>query len=95
MDVPVRVTPRSSHDAIAGPGADGIIRLRVTAAPADGAANRAVVKLIASALDVPKSAVSVTAGASSRDKRLHIDGIDAATVRVRWPGVSLGGRAPP
>ena len=87
----VRVTPRSGRDAVEGPADDGAIRIRTTAPPVDGAANRAVAKLVASALGIPKSSVTVVAGASSRNKRLSIDGVDAATVRTRWPGISLVG----
>ena len=83
----VRVTPRSSRDAIEGVDDAGELRLRVTAAPADGAANTAVTKLLAKTLGIPRGAVSVVSGASSRHKRLAIEGVDAAVLRERWPGV--------
>jgi uncharacterized protein (TIGR00251 family) len=89
--IPVRVTSRSSRDAIEGPDAEGLLRVRVSAAPVDGAANAALVKMIASAVGVPKSSVTVVAGPSSRNKRLRIDGASDATVRARWPGIALGG----
>jgi uncharacterized protein YggU (UPF0235/DUF167 family) len=50
---------------------------RVAAAPVEGAANAALVRLVAKALGVPKSAVSIAAGETSRIKALEIDG-DAA-----------------
>ncbi len=91
----VRVEPRSSRDAIEGVDAQGELRVRVTAPPADGAANKAVVRLLAKALGVPKGAVTLVSGASSRHKRLRIDGRDAASVEARWPGVMRGPRSSP
>ncbi|MFV2064023.1 MAG: DUF167 domain-containing protein [Chloroflexota bacterium] len=91
---PVRVTPRSSRDAIEGVGPDGVLRVRVTAAPSDGAANRAVLKLMASALGVPKSRVGLADGSTSRTKRLRVDGVDKEAILARWSGISLAGRIP-
>ena len=90
VSFPVRVTPRASRDLVAGPGADGILRVRVTAVPADGAANRAVQVLVADSLGVPRTWVSVESGASSRNKRLRIEGREAADLLRRWPGLSIG-----
>jgi uncharacterized protein len=87
--VAVRVTPRSGRDAIEGVDEQGALRLWVTAAPTDGAANKAVVKLLAKALGVPQGAVAVVSGATSRHKRLRIEGLDARAVHASWPGLSL------
>lgn len=85
--IAVRVTPRSSRDAIEGVDEAGELRVRVTAPPADGAANAAVVKLLAKTLGVPKGAVTVVSGATSRHKRLRIDGVALTQLRQRWPSV--------
>jgi uncharacterized protein (TIGR00251 family) len=77
--IAVHVTPRSSRDAIEGVR-DGELLVRVTAAPDDGKANAAVCKLVASALGVPKSAVSVVRGHTSRHKSLAVEGADEAAV---------------
>ena len=90
--VAVRVTPRSSRDAIEGANEAGELRVRVTAAPADGAANAAVARLLAKELGVPRGAVSVILGATSRQKRLAIEGVDAAELRDRWPDVDIKAR---
>jgi uncharacterized protein (TIGR00251 family) len=87
----VRVTPRSSRDAIEGAAIDGTLRLRVTAPPVDGAANRSVIKLLAGALSVPKSSITIVSGATGRNKRIHIADLEGARIRERWPGVSLKG----
>ena len=67
----VRVTPRASANAIAGER-EGVLLVRVTAAPAEGAANRAVVALLAKALDVAPSTVRIEAGAGARTKRVSV-----------------------
>ena len=87
--VSLRVTPRAGRDAIEGVDEDGAIGVRVTAAPADGAANKAVLKLLAKTLSVPSSAVTLASGATSRHKRVHIDGLTRAAVLDHWPGASV------
>lgn len=74
----MRATPRAARDAIAGiwtadDGRDWLA-VRLTAAPSDGAANAALVKLIAAAFGVRKGDVSLASGAASRTKRLKIKG---------------------
>ncbi len=67
----VRVTPRASANRlVVTPGPDGapIVRAFVTAAPEDGKANAAVLKLLAKAIGAPKSALGIARGATGRDK---------------------------
>lgn len=74
----VHVTPKARKNEIAGihAGADGreALAVRVTAAPSDGAANKAVLETIAKALKLRKSSVRLHSGASARQKRFEIDG---------------------
>ncbi len=78
--VRVRVRPKASKNAVsAEPGRR--VRIAVTAPPEDGAANKAVVKLLAKTVGVPKSAVKITHGGKGRDKTLSLDGTDVETVR--------------
>jgi uncharacterized protein (TIGR00251 family) len=72
MRLHVRVTPRASRDAIEGFDDAGVLRIRVTAPPADGAANKAVTKLLAAALGVPQRDVVLVSGASSRVKVFEV-----------------------
>ena len=62
-----------------------VLRLRVSAVPDKGKANAAVVALLAKALDVPKSSVSVTSGETARLKTLAImgDGVALAALLDR------------
>ena len=85
----VRVVPRGGRDAIDGVTEAGELRCRVSAPPADGAANKALVRLVADAMGVPPSAVTIEAGAASRTKRLRVSGADAAAIVVRWPGLRV------
>jgi uncharacterized protein (TIGR00251 family) len=82
----VRVTPRSARPGIGGwrAGGDGREELdvRVSEAPADGAANDAVVKLLAKALKVSRSELTIISGAASRHKRIAIP-FDHAEARER------------
>ncbi|MGN6103567.1 MAG: DUF167 domain-containing protein [Kofleriaceae bacterium] len=75
----ILVQPRASRAQIAGRH-DGRIKVCVTAPPVDGEANAAVIELIAEALGVPRRAVEVIAGASSRRKTLRVTGVTAAQV---------------
>jgi uncharacterized protein (TIGR00251 family) len=79
VDLFVRVTPNASRDAIEGIDIrdDGRARLgiRVRAVPEKGKANKAVITIVAKALGVAKSSVTIAAGGAARDKTLRIDGV--------------------
>lgn len=74
----VRLTPKGGRDAIDGVEtlSDGrcVLKARVRAAPSEGEANDALCRMLAKALGVPPRDVSVSAGATSRIKRLTIAG---------------------
>src|SRR3569623_1646318 len=74
----VRLTPKGGRDAIDGVEtlADGrdILKVRERAAPSEGEANDALCRLLAKALGIPRRDVSLTAGATSRIKRLAVSG---------------------
>ena len=64
------------------PAPDGVVRVRVTAAPVDGAANQAVTKLLSEALRLPARDVVLVSGANTRLKQFEVP-LDADTVRAR------------
>jgi len=78
-EISVRLRPRGHRDELEG-FVGGVLRVRVTAPPVDGKANRALCKLIAKRAGIAPSRVSVLSGAKSRDKRVRVEGIDAATL---------------
>lgn len=85
----VRLQPRASRNEIAGV-LDGVLRIRVHAPPVDGAANEALVALLADRLSVPRRGVRIVTGATSRTKTIEVDGVTPADVE-RLTGASSGG----
>ena len=67
----LRVIPRARQNKITT-DADGTLRVHITAAPVDGAANDAVVRALAEHFDVPKSQIKIIRGETSRDKIVEI-----------------------
>ena len=81
VEVRVRVVPRSSRDRIAGVLGDRL-KVLVTSPPVEGAANDAVLRLVADTAGVPRKAASLVAGSSSRSKTVRLDAADpSATAR--------------
>ncbi len=78
----VRVTPRARRDAIEGVQGDAL-RVRVTAPPVKGAANEAVIALLAERLHVPKRDVTLVRGANQRTKVVAVAGLPPEEVRKR------------
>lgn len=72
--VAVRVAPRAARDELAG-WRDGALRVRLTAPPVDDRANEALVRLLARALDVPRSRVELAAGGRGRNKIVRVRGM--------------------
>jgi hypothetical protein len=87
--IAIRVTPRSAKPGTGGwrTDADGReeLEVRVAAAPVDGAANAAVIDLLAKALGISRSQVTITAGHSSRHKRVEV-ALEAEEIRRRLGG---------
>ncbi len=75
----VRAQPRASRSAISGVMDDGALKVAVAAPPVDGAANDAIVELLAAALGVPRRSVSIVRGQTGRNKQVDVAGIDVAT----------------
>ncbi len=80
--ISVRLTPRASRDEIVGLR-DGVLRVRVTAPPVDGAANEALLRLLAKALRVPPRDLRIASGAASRTKVVEVAGLDSGEVAER------------
>jgi uncharacterized protein (TIGR00251 family) len=76
----VRVAPRASRNRVLGVQ-EGALKVALTAAPVDGAANEALRKLLAKSLGVSKSDVEIVRGARSRNKVLRVHGVSACDVR--------------
>ena len=87
FDLFLRVTPNASRDAIEGveirDDGQARLRLRVTAQPEKGKANKAVIVLLSKALRLPKSAFAVIAGETARDKTVRIAAADGLAEALR------------
>jgi uncharacterized protein YggU (UPF0235/DUF167 family) len=78
----VVVVPRAARSSLERQ-ADGAIQVRVTAPPVDGAANAALLRYLADVLDVPRSGLEIIGGASSRRKRITVNGLTPDELETR------------
>ena len=78
----LHVQPRASATELVGRHGDAL-KLRVAAPPVDGAANEAVLRWLAERLGVPRSAVSLTAGATARAKTVCVAGVSVTEATRR------------
>jgi uncharacterized protein len=84
----VRLTPRGGADHVDGV-VDGVLRARVAAPAVEGAANLALLALLAHELGVPRRDVRLVAGAAGRTKLVAVDGIARDRVLDRWPDLKV------
>ena len=78
----VRVVPRASRSELVGEH-DGALRVRIAAPPVDGAANDELVRLLALAFDLPRSAIDITGGHAAKLKTVSIAGGRAAVLKFK------------
>lgn len=79
--VAVKARPRSSRAGLDGLF-DGALKVRVRCAPVDGKANKELVETLADAFDLPKSAVVLLSGETSKTKRILLRGVSPEKVRA-------------
>ena len=82
--IEVRVIPRAGRSEVAGTR-DGALLVRINAPPVDGAANAELIVLLADTLEVPRRNITITAGATSKRKRVKVVGITADRAASRLP----------
>ena len=75
----VKVVPRSSRTAITGI-LNGMLKVKLAAAPEKGKANESLVEFLADTLNVKKNTVSITSGLTSPVKTIQITGVSAETI---------------
>jgi uncharacterized protein len=80
-DIKVRVIPRARRDEIGG-DRGGLLVIRLTAPPVDGAANAALCRLVARHAGVPARRVTIVRGQTSRDKVVRVEGLTGAELRA-------------
>jgi uncharacterized protein (TIGR00251 family) len=84
----VRLTPRSAVERVEDV-VDGVLKVRVMAPAVEGAANTALIRLLADALEVSRRDIQIVAGATSRQKLVVVDGVGAEAIVARWPGLRV------
>ena len=82
--VAVRVQPNAARSQVVG-FQDDVLRVRVAAPAREGRANRALVDLLAESLGVPRSAVTILRGQTSRDKVVEVRGATPESLRELAP----------
>jgi uncharacterized protein (TIGR00251 family) len=82
--IEIKAVPNASRSEVVGWIGDAL-KVRLKASPVDGKANAELCRFLATALKLPKGAVSVTVGASSRLKRVELEGISTKAVLERYP----------
>jgi uncharacterized protein YggU (UPF0235/DUF167 family) len=65
------------------------LRVRVTAPAVEGAANTALIRLLAAELGIAKRDVRIVAGAASRRKLVVVDRLDPDRIVARWPDLKV------
>jgi uncharacterized protein YggU (UPF0235/DUF167 family) len=85
----VRLMPRGGMDRVDGVSDDGVLQARVSAPAVGGAANSALLRLLADELDVSRTSVRLVAGATGRQKLVVVDGLWPEGVARRWPGIKV------
>ncbi len=79
IEIAAAIQPRSSRNQIDGLH-DGALKIRLTAPPVDGAANKACARFLAKCLGLSPAKVSIVKGLTSRNKTLHIQGLSEAAL---------------
>ena len=82
VSLSLAITPRAGRDEITGM-AGGSLRVHIKASPVEGKANEALLAFLAKQLGVPRSALSIVTGMSSRHKVVHASGVNIETARAR------------
>ncbi len=85
MRISAHVIPRSSKNSIAWE--EGVLKVRLTAPPVDGAANETLIALLAQRLGLPKRDIAIVQGTTGRHKTIEIMGMTAEVVEQKIKGV--------
>ena len=83
VKISVRLQPKASREELRGWDESGVLRVRVKEAPVDGAANAALVRLVAKYLGISRGVISIIHGATGRNKILKVEGLSASQVKNR------------
>jgi uncharacterized protein (TIGR00251 family) len=82
--IAVRLIPRAKRDEVSEIQADGTVKIRITAPPIEGKANKALIRFLAELLDIPEGKIQIIAGGGGRNKLVSIDdlGVDEVNEKL-------------
>ena len=83
----IRVTPRAKRDEVYDILEDGTVKVRLTAPPVDGKANKALIKYFSGIFEIPSSRTEILSGFKSRNKLLVIRGMDSVEIYNKLNGI--------
>ena len=83
VKISVRLQPKASREELRVWDEGGVLRVRVKEAPVDGAANAALVRLVAKRLRISRGVISIIHGATGRNKILKVEGLSARQIKNR------------
>jgi uncharacterized protein (TIGR00251 family) len=83
VKISVRLQPKAFREELRGWDEGGVLRVRVKEAPVDGAANAALIRLLAKCLGISRGAISIIHGATGRNKILKVEGLSARQIKNR------------
>jgi len=86
----VRVIPRSRRNSMEWEQEAGLLKVRLTAPPVDGAANEALIALLADTLRLSRRSITIVQGATNRQKVIEIEGLQVDEVNRLLSGSSPG-----
>lgn len=82
----LHIQPRASRNEVCGIQ-DNALKIRLTSPPVDGAANKLCREFLAELFEVPRSAVTILSGETSRHKRVRVGGKNPADLRLKLEGM--------
>lgn len=83
----IRVTPRAKRNEVYCILEDGTIKVRLTAPPVEGKANKALIKYFSGIFEIPRSRIEILSGLKSRNKLVNIQGMDSVEIYKKLNGI--------
>ena len=83
----IRVTPRAKRDEVYCILEDGTVKVRLTAPPVEGKANKALIKYFSGIFEIPRSRIEILSGFKDRNKLVNIQGIDSVEINIKLNGI--------
>jgi len=81
MKLDIRLVPNASKNEISGWTKDGKLKVKVQPPPVNGAANKGLIKFLASITGISKSGIRIVRGEKSREKCVELDGDEKDIVK--------------